>query len=1675
MTTSTCAWRSAALLLFTLSVRPALADAGIAYAWITSGTTAAVSAEYSLNPAGGAVTATRNSTGSYTVTFPNSGIGTGWSVQATAYGSNANYCNIGSWGAGAAQVLCYNPAGAASDSSFTVLAVSNTNDKHIAFAWANQQTTASYAPLASYSFNPGGAITITRGSTGTYTVAFAGLNGAGGTVQIDAYGGSVNCYSGGWGGGFTASVNCLDPSGNPVDSQFVIDIVPAAVTPTGLAFSWANDDLSATYTPNTTYTYNPTGSAASITRSSTGQYVVTFAGLNAAQVLGGNVRATSYNSAARCKVQSWVPGSGSTLQVFVGCYNLAGGPADSEYEILALPPMGYAYAWINDGSAATVSSVYSVNPGGGTITATRHSTGIYTVSFPDSGIDAGWTVEAIAYGATGDYCKVQDWGTGNVDVLCFTSAGAAADSAFTVLAISNTNDKNIAFAWADQSAAASYNPNPAFAYNPAGAINITRSAAGTYSVVFKGLNGAGGTVQITAYGADSTSCYSNGWSGSDFTAGVICEDPSGTPIDSRFVIAVIPAGAAPAAIGYAWANQPSATTYTPNATFSYNPGGAVTVTRSAAGQYALTFSGLNAANVIGGDVRATAYEATNRCVVASWDTSTADIVVNVNCYNLAGTLTDSEYQVLIFGPVTGAPAAVTVSAGSPQSTAVTTPFAAALSALVADGNNNPLSGVTVTFTAPASGPSGTFPGPSTTATAVTNSSGIAAAPTFTANSSSGAYSVIASVLGVASTASFALTNTPPTPVTITTVPAGLLVSLDGGSFQVAPINTTLVPGTSHVIATQTPQAGPAGVQYAWMNWSDSGAVSHIITIPATATTYTANFQTQYQLTISVTPAIGGAVTPVSGGFYNAASVVPVVATASPGYSFNGWTGAVAIPTTASTTVTMSAPESITANFVPFTSVSIQTNPSGLQFSLDGGPLQVAPQTLSLAEGAHTLAVATTEPGSAGTQYSFTSWSDGGTASHSITVTASPATYTATFQTQYQLTIAASPSLGGTVSPASGTFYNAGTVVPIGATANSGFTFNSWSGPVASASSASTTIAMTAPETITANFSSLTGVTIQTSPPGLQFSVDGGLPQTAPQTLNLSQTTHTISVATTQGGGAGTQFVFTQWSDLGAATHSIFVTGAAATYTATFQTQYQLNIAASPAGGGTVTPPSGAFYNAGALVPIGATAAAGYAFNGWTGAVASAGSANTTVTMAAPENITANFVPLTGVTIQTNPPGLLFSVDGGAVQAAPQTLNLSAGAHTLAVATTQPGPSGTPAGTQFVFTGWSDGGGASHTIVVGSAPATYTATFKTQFQLMISASPAAGGTVTPASGTFYDSGTAVPIGATPNPGYTFNGWSGAVAAPASASTTVAMTAPETVVANFSSLTGITIQTNPPGLQFSVDGGALQTAPQTLNLSAGTHTLAVATPQAGPTGIQYAFSQWSDLGAASHTITVTSAAATYTATFNLQFLLTTAVVPSGAGTVATTHLGQRTARGFFQSARGLACFCIADDSAVRGIRCVFADACEGKRLRIGPRGVPIIANEENRAIRKQLVEIFFVRKIFVAKHRVVPAGAEDPAITGMFRGVFAKDALDVSGIFGAFEIGLAEADGALEKMNVAIDKAGQDELPACIDDLCGRGRAVFRFPHHHRRRRFFRRGSPQRVPKAASRLQCRLFRW
>jgi hypothetical protein len=103
------------------------------------------------------------------------------------------------------------------------------------------------------------------------------------------------------------------------------------------------------------------------------------------------------------------------------------------------------------------------------------------------------------------------------------------------------------------------------------------------------------------------------------------------------------------------------------------------------------------------------------------------------------------------------PASITATLGTPQSTTAGAAFATNLQVTVKDVNGNAVSNASVTFSAPSTGASASFAG-AATATVSTNASGVATAPTLTANATAGAYSVTAAVQGVTSVATFSLTN-----------------------------------------------------------------------------------------------------------------------------------------------------------------------------------------------------------------------------------------------------------------------------------------------------------------------------------------------------------------------------------------------------------------------------------------------------------------------------------------------------------------------------------------------------------------------------------------------------------------------------------------------------------------------------------------------------------------------------------------------------------------------------------------------------------------------------------------------------------------------------------------------------------------------------------------------------
>jgi hypothetical protein len=156
---------------------------------------------------------------------------------------------------------------------------------------------------------------------------------------------------------------------------------------------------------------------------------------------------------------------------------------------------------------------------------------------------------------------------------------------------------------------------------------------------------------------------------------------------------------------------------------------------------------------------------------------------------------------------------------------------------------------------------------------------------------------------------------------------------------------------------------------------------------------------------------------------------------------------------------------------PTVSITIATSPSGLGMTADGASY-TAPQTFIWTPGSsHTIGVSSPQTGGSGVQYVFSSWSDGGAQTHSITVPSSNTTYTASFSTQYLLTTAVNPSGAGSVNPncsGGGCWYNSGATVSLQATPNSGYIFSSWTGTVGSSANP-LNLTMDGPKSETANF------------------------------------------------------------------------------------------------------------------------------------------------------------------------------------------------------------------------------------------------------------------------------------------------------------------------------------------------------------------------------------------------------------------------------------------------------------------------------------------------------------------------------------------------------------------------------------------------------------------------------
>jgi CSLREA domain-containing protein len=203
---------------------------------------------------------------------------------------------------------------------------------------------------------------------------------------------------------------------------------------------------------------------------------------------------------------------------------------------------------------------------------------------------------------------------------------------------------------------------------------------------------------------------------------------------------------------------------------------------------------------------------------------------------------------------------INATAGTPQSAAINSAFPTNLQATVEE-SNIVRSGLTVTFTAPSSGPSGAFPGGSTTATATTNINGIATAPTFTANNIVGGPYTVSATLGTGlPTAAFSLTNTK-VDQTITVTTHAPAAATFNSSFTVAATASSGLPITYSSAGSCTNSGATftmtSGTGTCTVNYDQAGDASYNPAPRATEMVAAQKAATSTGVTSSMNPSIAG--------------------------------------------------------------------------------------------------------------------------------------------------------------------------------------------------------------------------------------------------------------------------------------------------------------------------------------------------------------------------------------------------------------------------------------------------------------------------------------------------------------------------------------------------------------------------------------------------------------------------------------------------------------------------------------------------------------------------------------------------------------------------------------------------------------------------------------------------
>ncbi len=298
------------------------------------------------------------------------------------------------------------------------------------------------------------------------------------------------------------------------------------------------------------------------------------------------------------------------------------------------------------------------------------------------------------------------------------------------------------------------------------------------------------------------------------------------------------------------------------------------------------------------------------------------------------------------------------------------------------------------------------------------------------------------------------------------------------------------PGSTHIISGVSPQTDSTGNWWVFSQWSNGLGVNAVYTTDdnvATPDTLTADFVPGAQVSFLTNPTglplnIDGRNNWPSlnfiwglGTIHTAAASATESDASGRQYTFQGWSNGGAA--SQSVTVDQNAVNSglrLIANFSILSQVVIQSSPAGQTVQISGSSCQT-PCTINVQSGTQVQLTAPTQiPMGAGARLDFSSWSDGGASSHTITVNQDYTVLTVTYVSFYQLSAASTPANGASFqfSPTSSDmFFAQNTQVTVTATPNPGFKFIVWSSGL-SGSYPAGVVTMSGPQGVVAQMGSI---------------------------------------------------------------------------------------------------------------------------------------------------------------------------------------------------------------------------------------------------------------------------------------------------------------------------------------------------------------------------------------------------------------------------------------------------------------------------------------------------------------------------------------------------------------------------------------------------------------------------